>query len=89
MVLTQQVDTMGKITDFQNYPVVKGDVVTVPEGYAHLLVNTGQVDLVTLDNWDPQWAKHDYQSIIDKQGFAYYVVKGATGPELIPNPNYN
>jgi len=89
VVLVQQVDTMGKLIDFKSYPVAKGDAVTVPEGYGHVLVNTGLVDLVTLDNWDPAWAKHDYQSIIDKQGFAYYLVRGATEPELIPNPKYS
>lgn len=76
LIVMQSVDEAGAVSDFQTIPVKEGAIYTVPEGYGHLLVNLGSSPLVALDNWDEAWAKHDYESVIAKRGFASYVIKG-------------
>lgn len=66
----------------------KGDSFTVPEGYAHSLINLGKGSVVTLDDHDPARFNNDYEPIRGKHGFAYYIVEKNGKPEAVPNPNY-
>jgi glucose-6-phosphate isomerase, archaeal len=78
--------------------VQAGDTIVIPKNAGHLLINTGDTWLVTIDNSpvekvhneaESAWPKHaDYESIRDLKGFAYYVVSENNKPTFIKNPNY-
>lgn len=100
-------DTKGhpiadKIVDFKVIKVRPGDEVYMPADYAHLLVNTGDSYLVTVDDSPVEFldsksqAKNeasmpghaDYEPIKKMHGFAYYVVEKEGKPVLVKNPKY-
>jgi len=89
LVLIQKVDEAG-LVDFKQVPVKAGDVYTVPAGFAHALVNTDSRDLVVEDDWDQNWAEHDYESVTRLHGLAYYIVRGEDDkPQIIRNRHYS
>jgi glucose-6-phosphate isomerase len=67
----------------------KGEKVVYPPNYGHIIVNIGHEVLVTA-NWVSSEYTADYKSVAEKQGMAYYVVKGASDRqfEIVPNKNY-
>lgn len=86
-----------EIESFKAIPVKRGDNVFIPSGTGHLLVNTGNSWLVTIDdspvNFDevdpvslPGHA--DYESVRKMRGFAYYVVEENGKPKLKKNLKY-
>lgn len=86
-----------EIESFQAIAIKKGDSVFIPSGTGHLLVNTGNSWLVTIDdspvNFDevdpvslPGHA--DYEPVRKMRGFAYYVVNENGKPKLEKNLKY-
>ena len=65
-----------------------GDRVPVPAGFGHSLSNTGQEELVALDDWEERNAE-DYLPIKDKHGMAYYLTEENGKVTAKPNPNYS
>ena len=89
MVLIQKRfgDTDDVMEHFKAVTVVAGDILEMPAGYAHVIVNTGNIFLVTAD--DPHGNGHaDYLPVQRMQGFAYYLVEHNGAPSLMKNARY-
>jgi len=67
-------------------PMRPGAACYVPPFWGHRSINTGATNLVFLAVY-PADAGYDYGTIAE-EGFAEIVVKGPTGPRLVPNPRY-
>ncbi len=85
------------VEDLKIIPVSAGDSVYMPEGYGHLVVNTGSTYLVTADNSPVDFEEKDpaslpghadYQLVKQVHGFAYYIVDHQGKPALVKNPLY-
>jgi oxalate decarboxylase/phosphoglucose isomerase-like protein (cupin superfamily) len=83
--------------------VKSGSVIKIPKYAGHLLANTGNSWLVTIDDSpvnfkkpgrrgkgkEAAWPEHaDYAPVKKMRGFAYYIVKQNGKPAFIKNPNY-
>ncbi len=75
------------IEDFKVLPCRAGDVLNMPSGYAHVIVNTGSTYLVTSDE-SRGMGSADYEPLKRHQGMAFYVVEKDGAPALTPNPRY-
>jgi glucose-6-phosphate isomerase len=85
------------VEEFKAIPVKAGQEIFMPVGFGHLVANTGETYLVTIDdspvnfgNRDPSdFPGHaDYEPVKKMQGFAYYVVEHDGHPALKKNPRY-
>ncbi len=77
--------------------VKKGSMIAIPAYAGHLLVNTGDSWLITIDdspvnfdkNKEAAWPTHaDYSLVKKMHGFAYYIIKKDGKPAFVKNPNY-
>lgn len=75
----------------------EGDEIFIPSGIGHLMVNTGDSWLVTVDDSPVNFEEKDpvgmpghadYESVRRMRGFAYYVVEKDGIPTFIKNPTY-
>lgn len=84
-----------QIEAFKVLHLKAGDILDIPIGFGHMLANTGNQFLVSLDNSpsDPETEKvrphADYEPIRRMHGFAYYVVEHEGAPTLVKNPTYS
>lgn len=86
-----------EIESFYAIKVKAGDKVFIPSGTGHLAVNVGKVWFVTKDDSPVNFAEvdpvslpghADYEPMKKLRGFAYYLIEGENGPELVKNENY-
>ncbi len=86
-----------EIESFYAINVKAGDSVFIPSGTGHLVVNTGKVWLVTVDDSPVNFEEidpvslpghADYEPVKKLKGFAYYAVEENGQPTLVKNPNY-
>lgn len=86
-----------EIETFYAIKVKVGDSVFIPSGMGHLVANTGQTWLVTVDDSPVNFAEADpvslpghadYEPVKKMHGFAYYLVSENGQPTLVKNPNY-
>ena len=87
LVLIQQRDSRGKVIKAQAISAKAGETVSVPEGFGHALVNTGDDLLITAD-WESDEAGHDYADIKAKHGMAYYVLEKEGNVVFEKNTHY-
>lgn len=64
-----------------------GDILRVPQGFGHCLINPGSDLLVTAD-WEAESAGHFYQPIKNLHGFCYYVIEEGGKIKYLKNQNY-
>jgi len=85
------------VEEFKAIPVKPGDSVYMPEGYGHLVANTGSTYFATADDSPVSFTDADtasmpghadYEPVKRMQGFAYYVVEHEGKPALKKNPKY-
>jgi glucose-6-phosphate isomerase, archaeal len=85
------------VSEFKAIPVKAGFEIFMPSGFGHLVVNTGNTYLVTMDDSPVDFEERDpasfpghadYELVKKMQGFAYYVVEHNGQPALKKNPNY-
>lgn len=69
------------------HPLRTGTVNYVPGGWAHRSVNVGDTPLVFLSAYIGD-AGHDYATV-EERGFPVVVIRGADGPEILPNPRWS
>jgi len=88
ILIMQRNDSTGEAKEFKVVTLNSGRQVAVPAGWGMCLVNTGNNFLVVLRNSYLDESDKETKSILEKQGFAYYVVekKGEIAFEL--NPKY-
>lgn len=86
-----------EIENFQAIKVKSGDKIFIQPEMGHLIVNTGNIWLVTsddspvyTDDVDPvSLPGHaDYKAVQKMGGFAYFVVEKDGAPTLVKNPKY-
>ena len=85
-----------KVEEFKAIRVKAGDSIYMPQGYGHLVVNTGTEWLVTVDDSPVEGTADsasmpghaDYEPVKRMRGFAYYVVEKDGAPALVLNPLY-
>lgn len=86
-----------KVAELKIIPVKAGDKLDIPVRYGHLVVNTSDTFLVTVDDspvdfGDQDPAGHpghaDYSLVEQMHGFAYYIIDYKGQPSLVKNPNY-
>jgi len=86
-----------EIESFEAIKVKAGDKIFIKPEMGHLIVNTGNIWLVTSDDSpvypddaDPVGlpGHADYTAVQKMGGFAYFVVEKDGQPTLVPNPKY-
>lgn len=85
-----------RVEEFRAIQVKAGDSAYMPPGYGHLILNTGNVWLVMVDDSPVEGPDDsasmpghaDYESVKAMRGFAYYVVEHEGKPALKKNPLY-
>lgn len=86
----------ARLEAFKVISVKAGDQLDIPAGWGHLVINTGNIFLVTKDDSpvagvgdSASMPLHaDYSDIQKMKGFAYYVVAHEGAPALVKNPLY-
>ena len=88
VLLMQRNDEEGEVKEVKVVGLRSGLNIEIPAGFGHALINVGKTYLVTVYNAPQEKGVHDFETVKEKRGFAYYVVdkKGEVGFE--PNPNY-
>lgn len=88
VLVMQRMDGLEEAKEFKVVTLNPGKVVVVSVGWAMCLVNTGSNFLVVLRNSNLESKYLDTKPIVQKRGFAYYIIekKGEIGFES--NPNY-
>ncbi len=86
-----------RVSDFKVVFVKEGDTVHIPARYGHLVANTSNTFLTTIDDspadfGDADPSGHpghaDYSLVEKMQGFAYYIVEHEGNPALVRNTRY-
>lgn len=65
-----------------------GDEVLITPEFGHSWSNTGDLPLITFDNWTSGHKPSDYADIEKLHGLAYYLIEENGEPKAVPNPNY-
>lgn len=65
-----------------------GDDIAISNEWGHSFTNTGDLPLITFDDWRSGHTPEDYAIIETQQGMAYYLINEDNKPTAIPNPNY-
>jgi glucose-6-phosphate isomerase, archaeal len=87
-LLKQKKDDKGEIEEVMLVTLKPGIEEVITPEWGHCLVNTGDTDLVVVDNWSAGHEDHDYQEIKDHQGMAYYIIDEEGEPVPVKNPRY-
>lgn len=86
-----------ELKSFKAKHIKAGDVIEIPKGAGHLVVNIGREWLVTSDNSPVNFSDvdpvslpghADYEPFRKLHGAGYYVVEKDGKPALVKNPNY-
>lgn len=99
VVLQQKLVDASKpdvVEEFKAIRVKQGESAYMPPGYGHLIVNTGAVWMVMVDDSPVEGTGDsasmpghaDYGAVKKMRGFAYYVVEKNGKPALVPNKLY-
>lgn len=88
LILMQRNDEMGGAKEFKVVSLNFGRQVLVPAGWGMCIVNTGLSYLVVLRNSLLEDSFIDTKPILEKGGFAYFVVEKKGEISLEENPNY-
>lgn len=88
VLMMQRNDEAGEAKEVKIVSLRPGMNVEIPNGYGHALYNVGKTYLVVIDNSPNTPNAHNFESVKEKHGLAYYIVdkRGEVGFE--PNPHY-
>ncbi len=76
-----------QIEDCRLVEMTPGFSLTIPPGYAHVLINTTQEPGLMAGLYGRDF-KPDYRPVRHKRGLAYYLVADNGAVSIQPNPNY-
>jgi glucose-6-phosphate isomerase len=76
-----------QIEDCRLVEMTPGFSITIPPGYAHVLINTTQEPGLMAGLYGRDF-KPDYRPVQHKRGLAYYLVADNGSVSIQPNPNY-
>lgn len=88
ILVMQRNDEEGEAKEFKVVTLSAGRQVAIPAGFGHALVNVGKGYLVVLDNAPNIPSAHNYESIKEKQGLAYYVIDKRGDIAFVQNQSY-
>ncbi len=88
IMVMQRNDETGDAKEFKVVTLSPGRIVGVPAGWGMGLINTGSGFLVVLRNGLPGEKYENSKPLLDKQGFAYYVIEKKGEISFKHNPNY-
>lgn len=86
-----------ELESFKAISAKAGDSIFIPSGVGHLVVNTGDTWLVTVDDSPVNFEEvdpvslpghADYEAVKKMKGFGYYIISENGEPKAVPNPNY-
>lgn len=89
IMVMQRNDELGEGKEFKIVSLNPGKQIIVPAGWGMGLVNTGISFLVVLRNSFLDESFEDSGPILEKQGFAYYVIEKKGEIAFEQNPNYS
>lgn len=89
ILIMQRNDELGEAKEFKVVTLNPGKQVMVGAGWGMAMVNTGTSFLVMLRNSVLDETFEDSKPILEKQGFAYYVVEKKGEIAFEQNPNYS
>lgn len=84
----QRNDSVGEAKEFKVVSLNPGRQILVPSGWGMCLVNTGISYLVVLRNSFLDEKHEDSKPILEKRGFAYFVIEKKGEISFEENPNY-
>lgn len=87
-IFVMQRNDLGEAKEFKVVSLNSGRQVSVPAGWGMCLVNTGNNLLVVLRNSFLDEKNIDEKPVLEKGGFAYYVVEKKGEINFEQNPNY-
>ncbi len=88
VLLLQRNDETGEAKEFRIISLRPGITAEIPAGYGHALVNTGKHFLIVVDNAPNNPKAHDYETVKNKKGLAYYIVDKQGDISFEENPSY-
>ena len=88
IIVMQRNDESGEAKEFKVVTLNPGRQVLVPAGWGMCVVNTGNSFLVVLRNSFLDHNLEDSKPILEKKGFAYYIVEKKGEISFDANPNY-
>lgn len=88
VLLMQRIDEAGEAKEFKVVTLNSGRQVGIPAGWAIGLVNIGKTFLVVMGNVDIESDYIDAKPVLEKGGFAYFVVEKKGEISFDQNPNY-
>lgn len=88
IVILQRNDEGGEAKEIKVVTLHAGKQVEIPAGFGHCLINIGKGYLVVQDNSPTIPNAHNYESVKEMKGFAYYVVEKKGEIAFESNPNY-
>lgn len=88
VLVMQRNDEEGEAKEFKIVTLREGRQVGVPAGWAICLVNIGKTFLVVLGNLSLDTKYIDSKPILEKRGFAYYIVEKKGEVSFDQNSNY-
>lgn len=86
-----------ELESFKAITAKAGDSIFIPSGTGHLIVNTGDTWLVTVDDSPVNFEEvdpvslpghADYEAVKKMKGFGYYIISENGKPKAVANPNY-
>lgn len=86
--ILQRNDELGEAKEFKIVSLNPGRQVLVPAGWGMCIINTGNALLVVLRNSFLDEKYVDTKPILEKMGFAYYIVEKKGEISFEQNPNY-
>lgn len=70
--------------------VKKGDTISIPFGFGHCMINTGEAPMVTIDTAPSNAVEeiNEYEPIKNKHGMGFYITRENEELKLIKNSAY-
>ncbi|MEK7616511.1 MAG: glucose-6-phosphate isomerase family protein [Patescibacteria group bacterium] len=87
--IIQRNDEKGEAKEFKVVSLNPGKQVLLPAGWGMCIVNTGSSFLAVLRIGFLDSALEDLKPILEKQGFAYYIIEKKGEISFEQNPNYS
>ena len=88
ILIMQRNDETGEAKEFKVVTLKTGRQVSVPAGWGMCIVNTGSSFLVVLRSSFLDESFEDLKPVIERHGFAYYIVEKKGEISFERNPNY-
>lgn len=88
-ILVMQKNDANEAKEFKIVILNSGKQVIIPAGWGMCIVNTGNSFLLVIRNSYLDSGFEDTKPILEKQGFAYYVVEKKGEIAFEKNPNYS